>query len=45
MSIIIFEMQMRFYVRVFANEDWQSVFSENKLFHPGTDKNSISSLL
>jgi len=26
MSITIFEMQMKFYIRVFANEDWQTFF-------------------
>jgi hypothetical protein len=34
MSVSIFEMQMRFHVRVFANEDWQNFFSENKIFRP-----------
>jgi len=30
MSITIFEIQMKFYVRIFANEDWQNFFfSEN----------------
>lgn len=30
MSITIFEMEIKFYVRIFANEDWQTFFSENK---------------